>query len=298
MTETAMEKTSEQLRQEWEEHPRYRYRTCAPDPDDPRRAAGDSRLTLDAWSGADRNGSEPQKQREARQEAAIDACFGCAVMVQCDAYAMSVRWVNGAPKLAEPEGVWGGRTALERHRLLIESKPELKAEPAPDRMFRTEQKQAVLQALAHCWEPVEVAREAGLPDVRTANWQRSALVRHLGLPKTASRMRVLETARERGLLEGVEVVPDDGSVPAIPRATENLVVSVEGQVLLWASKPAEVKPVERPVRRRGRGVRSRSARSRFRCVEGQLGLVDGEAVEGLAAVRAMFPAEIALEAAA
>ncbi|MFF8910554.1 WhiB family transcriptional regulator [Streptomyces olivaceoviridis] len=286
------------LRKAWEEHPRYRYRACAPDADHPGRAAGNIDLTLDAWSGEDRDGNEPQKDREARQAAAVDACFGCAVMQQCDAYATSVRWVNGMPKLAEPEGIWGGRTALERHRLLIKSKPELKATPAPDRMFQTQQKQAVLQALAHCWEPVEVAREAGLPDVRTANWQRSALVRHLGLPKTASRMAVLEAARLRGLLEGLEVVPDDGSVPAIPRATENLVVSVEGQVLAWAAKAAELKPVESAVRRSGRGVRPVPMRQKFRRVKGQMGLVDGEAVGGLADVRELFPAEIALEAAA
>ncbi|MFG2359340.1 WhiB family transcriptional regulator [Streptomyces sp. NPDC048521] len=290
-----MEKSSEQLRREWEEHPRYRYRGCAPDEDDPRRAAGDHRLTLDAWSGADRDGSEPQKQREARQEAAIDACFGCAVMVQCDAYAMSVRWVNGVPKLAEPEGIWGGRTALERHRLLIESRPELKAKPAPDRMFQTEQKQSVLRALARCWEPVEVAQAAELPDVRTANWQRSALVRYLGLPKTASRMQVLEAAEKRGLLDGVEVVPDDGTVPAIPPASENLLMEFHGQVLLWPSKPAEVKA--RPRRRPGRGPRRVSLRHKFPSVEGQEDLVVVKA-EGLADVREMFPAEAAMEAVA
>ncbi|MFK0288270.1 hypothetical protein ACIQVL_48535 [Streptomyces sp. NPDC090499] len=284
------------LRKAWEEHPRYRYRACAPDLDDPRRAAGNLDLTLDAWSGADRDGGEPQKQREARQEAAIDACFGCAVMVQCDAYARSVKWVNGAPRLAEPEGIWGGRTALERHRLLIESRLETKA--APDRVFQTVQKQAVLRALARCWDPCEVALAAELPDVRTANWQRSALVRQLGLSKDASRMNVLEAARDRGLLDGVEVVPDDGTVPAVPPATENLLMEFQGQVLLWPSRPAEVKASGQARRRPGRGVRARSLRRRFARVEGQVDLAVAVPVERPAEVHALFPADRALEAAA
>jgi hypothetical protein len=95
----------------------------------------------------------------------------------------------------------------------------LEAEAAPDTRFETAQKRAVLQALAGAWDPYEVAARAGM-DVRTANWQRSQLVRLLGLPKDASRMRALAAARERGLLEGVDLVEDDGSVPAIPPPTK------------------------------------------------------------------------------
>lgn len=277
------------LRKAWEEHPRYRYRGCAPDPDDPRRAAGNLDLTLDDWSGSDRDGGEPQKEREARQAAAVDVCFGCAVMVQCDAYASSVVWVNGVPRVAEPEGVWGGRTALERHRMLIRSCPETKA--APDRRFQTVQKQAVLRALAGCWDPFEVAAAAGM-DVRTANWQRSSLVRLLGLPKDVTRMRALAVARERGLLEGVDVVEDDGSVPAVPPPTPTKAPArVEPtQLVLWdrdgqVDEPDTVRPPVR-VRRRSRAGRVVS------------GLTLDDALTPAASVQSVFPSHVALEAAA
>jgi hypothetical protein len=157
-------------------------------------------------------------------------------MVACDAYASSV---GADGKLAEPEGVWGGRRALERHKALIKARHAVAA--APNRRFETAQKRAVLQALASCWEPFEVAAAASRllvswgeapMDVRTANWQRSSLVRLLGLPKDASRMRALAVARERGLLEGVAVVPDDGSAPAVPPPTK---------------VPAAVEPAAKPV---------------------------------------------------
>ncbi|MGV9891650.1 helix-turn-helix transcriptional regulator [Streptomyces sp. NPDC003395] len=250
------EKSTEQLRREWLNHPRYRYRGCAPDVDHPRRAAGNLELTLDAWSGADRDGGEPQREREARQAAAIDVCFDCPVMVQCDVYASSVVWHHGVPRLAEPEGIWGGRTALERHRRLIRSRPE--TTPAPDRVLRTPQKTAVLKALATCWDPFEVAEAAGL-DVRTANWQRSSIVTKLGLPKDASRMRALAAARERGLLDGVEVVADDGSVPAVPPPTK-----------LPSPEPVPVAPVVSVLPRRRRG--------RVRVIPGQLSFDDALAL--------------------
>lgn len=201
------------LRKAWEEHPRFRYRGCAPDVDEPLRAAGNLDLTLDAWSGVDREGSEPQKEREARQAAAIDVCFGCAVMVQCAAYANSI---TADGRLAEPDGIWGGETALARHKALIAARHAAPA--APDRRFATPQKQAVLRAFAAVWDPYEVAEAAGV-DVRTANWQRSNLVTLLGLPRTATRGQLLAAAAERGLLEGVSVVADDGGVPAIPPPT-------------------------------------------------------------------------------
>lgn len=267
---------------EWTEHRFYRYRGCAPDPDEPGMAVGSAgvdgqgrpvRVSVDAWLGEDRDGGEPQKVREARQASAKEVCLRCPVMVQCDAYASTV---TPEGRLVEPEGIRGGRTALERHRALIKSRqaaPVLAPSPAPDRLLDTKQKRDVLRALAVCWEPVEVMVAAGMPDVRTANWQRSALVRLLGLPKTATRMEVLEAARARGRLEGIRVVADDGSVPAIPPATEDVLMEVRGQVLLWPAKRAEVLPSasEPGCRRRrvGRGLRSRSLRSRFRAVPGQ-----------------------------
>jgi hypothetical protein len=263
----------------WTEDRFYRYRGCAPDPDEPRLAAGSAgvdaqgrpvRVSVDAWLGEDRDGGEPQKVREARQDAAVRVCLSCPVMVKCDAYANTL---TADGRLVEPEGIRGGRTALERHRALIKARqaePARAPRPAPDRLLDTKQKRDVLAALAVCWEPVEVMVAAGMPDVRTANWQRSALVRLLGLPKTATRMQVLEAARARGRLEGVRVVADDGTVPAIPPATEDVLMEVRGQVLLWPSKRSEVLPASGLHRRRpGRGLRSRSLRSRFRAVPGQ-----------------------------
>jgi hypothetical protein len=214
---TEVEKSSEQLRVEWLEHRHFRYRGCAPDADDPLRMAGNPELPVGAHHGPDAFQPEGQKERMAREDAAIEVCLSCPVMVQCDAYASSVVWVNGAPRLAEPDGVWGGRRSLERHKALIAAR--LEAAAAPDRRFQTPQKQAVLRALAGAWDPFEVAAAAGM-DVRTANWQRTRLVHLLGLPKDATRMKALETARERGLLEGVEVRADDGTVPAVPPPTK------------------------------------------------------------------------------
>jgi len=221
------------------EHRFYKYRGCAPHPDDGSRAAGDPSLGVDAWCSPNVEGGESQRERAAREAAVKGVCGRCPVMAQCAAYASSV---TAEGRLAEPDGVWGGRTALERHRELIRARCAEDLVPAPDRLFRTPQKQAVLAALAVCWEPCEVAWRAGMPDVRTANWQRSQLVRLLGLPKSASRMRVLEAARVRGLLEGVRVVPDDGSVPAVPSGLGDLLLEVDGQFLLWPSRRSEVLP--------------------------------------------------------
>ena len=207
--------SSSVLRQEWEEHRYFRYRGCAPDPDVPGRAAGDTSLSLDAWHGEDRDGSEPQRVREARQAAAIDVCLGCPVMVQCDAYASSVVVDGGKARLAEPDGIWGGRTALERHRRFIARRHEVAAQ-APVRQMRTRQRLRVLEALAVHADAEAVAQAAGV-DVRTANWQRSRLVTQLNLCKeTATRLELLEAAVEQGLLERSVVVADDGSVPAVP----------------------------------------------------------------------------------
>lgn len=208
-----VEKSSEQLYREWLGHLHFKYRGCAPDADDPKRMAGDPSLHVGAHHAPDAWSPEGQKERHAREERVIAVCNGCSVREACDSYASSV---TPAGKLAEPDGVWGGRRALERHRALI--KERVAAVAAPNRCFETAQKQAVLRALAECWNPFEVAARAGM-DVRTANWQRSSLVRLLGLPKDVSRMRALAVARERGLLEDVELVPDDGTVLAIPPHT-------------------------------------------------------------------------------
>jgi hypothetical protein len=271
------------LRKAWEGHPRYRYRGCAPDVDEPGRAAGNLDLTLDAWSGVDREGSEPQKEREARQAAAIDVCFGCAVMVQCAAYANSI---TADGRLAEPDGIWGGETALARHKALIAARHAAPA--APDRRFATPQKRAVLAAFASVWDPYEVAERAGV-DVRTANWQRSNLVTLLGLPRTASRGQLLAAAAERGLLDGVSVVADEGGVPAIPPPTRmptppEPVVETPAALETTAAgarmalpEPGPYEPVRVP----------RPRRDRFTDIDGQLALWEAELSE-LAPVHDLF----------
>ncbi|MGW2739169.1 WhiB family transcriptional regulator [Streptomyces sp. NPDC001288] len=243
---TSMEKSSEQLRTEWVGHRYFRYRGCAPDPDQPQQMAGNPDLHVGAHHGPDAWEPEGQKARRAREAAAMEVCLSCPVMVACDLYASSVR-PDG--KLAEPDGVWGARTSLERHKALIARR--VAGAAAPARVFETEQKRAVLRALAGAWDPFEVAAAAGM-DVRTANWQRSSLVRLLGLPKTVSRMRALAVARERGLLEGVVVVADDGTVPAIPpptRVPELALIPPVPVVLVQAAAEGSCRGV-RPRRRR------------------------------------------------
>lgn len=229
MTATDSRATARIAYLEWTEHRFYAYRGCAPDTDDPRRAAGNPELSLDAWCGGeDRDGAASQKERRAQDAAALEVCLGCPVMVACDRYANSV---TPEGKLAEPDGIRGGRTALERHRAFIARRHEV-AVAAPDRRFDTPQKRAVLAALAVRWDAVEVAVEAsrllalwgegpvGGMDVRTANWQRSVLVTLLNLNKqTATRREVLAQAVRRGLVSASVVVDDDGTVPAVPPPT-------------------------------------------------------------------------------
>ncbi|MET9436974.1 WhiB family transcriptional regulator [Streptomyces sp. NPDC006551] len=189
------------------EHRHYRYRGCAPDPDQPARAAGDPDLSVDAWSsGPD---GEEQRDRIARQSAAIAVCGRCPVAAACRTYANS-ELPDGA--LAEPEGIWGGQIALERHRARIARRHQGNLVRA-----RSAQKQRVLAALAQHTRPEDVATAAGM-DVRTANWQRSFLVTILGLDKArATRRELLDTALAHGLLpDGVVIVPD-GPVP-VPAA--------------------------------------------------------------------------------
>lgn len=221
------------------EHRFYKYRGCAPDPDDPRVAAGDTRLSVDAWLPPTSDGGESQQERHAREEAAIGVCRVCPVVEACDAYASSL---SGAGRLAEPYGVLGGRRALERHRVLVALRHAERARQESadgagagglvagrvrvDRL-RTAQKLAVLEALAVCWEPAEVAGRAGV-DVRTANWQRSNVVTLLGLPRDVSRMRLLAVVRELGLLAGVRVVDDGGGVPAVAKPTKTTSRGLEG----------------------------------------------------------------------
>jgi hypothetical protein len=224
----------------WTEHPFYRYRGCAPDPDNPRRAQGDPSLSLDAWHGPDLDGGEGGKERRSREEAAKRVCRGCPVRQWCDAYASSVVGAGDAARLAEPRGVWGGRTALERHRRFIDHRHEVVA-AAPTSHVRTPQKQRVLQALAASANPWEVARVAGV-DLRTANWQRSRLVTQFSLDRVhATRRELLRVAVERGLLDAAVVVDDDGSVPAVPPPPPR----IRGRAAVRAGSPAGVRSASR-----------------------------------------------------
>lgn len=290
MTDARKELSSEQLRMAWVEHRFFRYRGCAADAVDPRRMAGNPELPVGAHHAPDAWVVEGQRERLAREAAAEEVCLSCPVMVQCDAYANSVvTGADGVARLAEPDGVWGGRRALERHRAFIAARHVAAA--APDRRFQTPQKQAVLRALASFWDPFDVASWAGM-DVRTANWQRSSLVRLLGLPKDVSRMRALAAARERGLLEGVTVVADDGSVPAVPPPTKLPAPALPGTSALFTSSAAKassegVERVCRPVGSRRRRVCSVPA--------GQLSFDDALAP---APVTPLFSASTSLGAAA
>ncbi|MFF4527047.1 WhiB family transcriptional regulator [Streptomyces bluensis] len=252
----------------WTEHRWYRYRGCAPDPTDPSRMAGNPELLVGAHLAPDVDGGEPQADRLLREDAAVEVCLGCPVMVQCDAYANSV---TPDGRLAEPDGVWGGRRALERHRAFIAKRHEVAAAvPDPDRKLRTKQKLAVLAGLAVHTDPYEVAQAAGV-DVRTANWQRARLTRQLGLAHTASRGELLAAASVRGLIEGVTVVEDDGSVPAIPPLTHMPAVEAPEP----APEPAAVEdaPAGGPLRLQS------PRRDRFTDVSGQLALWEAELCE-------------------
>ncbi|NUS82754.1 MAG: hypothetical protein HOY75_08370 [Streptomyces sp.] len=253
---------------------------------------------MGAHHGPDAFVVEGQRERRAREAAAVEVCLQCPVMVACDRYANSV---TSDGKLAQPEGVWGGRRGLERRRAFDRTRPVVQDDAVVDsvRKLCTPQKRAVLGALAVCWEPAEVMVRAGLPDVRTANWQRSAITRLLGLSKSASRMQVLEAAAGRGLLDGVSVVADDGSVPAVPLATEDVLAEVAGQVLLWPARRAEVQGAHH--HRAGRGVwRAPSLRRKFTAVVGQEGLPLAGPVDDLPGVAEVLPllAPALLEAAA
>lgn len=256
-------------RDEFTDHPHYKYRGCAPDPDDPAVAAGNPDVPVTAWDAPTADGGEPQTERIARERAAIDVCVGCAVMVQCLAYGSSV---TREGRLAEPHAILGGLTALERHRQFVKARQQAAAapKPAPVRQLRTPQKLAVLRALAAHAGPGEVAAAAGM-DLRTANWQRSILRTKLGLPETASRMQLLDAAAAAGLLGGVRVVRDDGSVPAVPPPGKTAATAATPKQQALATAPAPVPDLAYDAPRRPR-TRSGRRQGRFTAVTGQLPL--------------------------
>lgn len=228
-------------------HPYYRYRGCAPDPDQPDRAAGDPELSWRAWEAPDTNGGEDQKVKLRREAQAKAVCARCPVQQACLTYATST---NDEGRIAVEHGILGGATGLERDRIFIRNRiASLDEEQAAaaDRRLRTEQKLAVLRALAAHADPYAVAAAAGV-DVRTANWQRSAITTLLGLDKhEATRGQLLAAAAERGLLAGVPVVPDDGTVLAVPApgttpTTVTPAVAEHTPATLPAPRPASLAP--------------------------------------------------------
>ena len=192
--------------QELTDHPYYKYRGCAPDPDDRRVAAGDPSLSVDAWQAPDVDGGEEQEERAARVRAVKAVCGRCPVLAACAVFGASV---GADGRLAERHSILGGLTAVERTKALVQERHEVPVvvEPAPDEQLRTGQKLAMLRAWAAHEDPGRVAAAAGL-DLRTANWQRARITTQLGLPKAAPRAQVLEAAVARGLLSRGEVVAD------------------------------------------------------------------------------------------
>jgi hypothetical protein len=215
------------LRQAWTEHRFYKYRGCAPDVDDPTKAAGDPELSVDAWCPPDLDGGEDQTVRREREAAAVRVCKACPVLEKCRAYANSV---SAEGRLVEEFGVLGGQRSLERLNAFVRHRHEVVA-AAEDRQVRTPQKLAVLRALAAHRTPEAVAAAAGM-DVRTANWQRSRLTTQLGLPAGASREALLEAAVARGLLEA----PKPEARCRVPGLRRDRFTDVAGQLALWEAE--------------------------------------------------------------
>ncbi|MFJ5886859.1 hypothetical protein [Streptomyces californicus] len=223
-----MNTTANTARQHLVDHLHYRYRGCAPDPDQPGKCAGDPEVTLDAWSPYTGDGSEPQKARHAREKTAIAICNRCPVLTLCRTYA-NTTVMEADPsgrqveRLTEPEGILGGELALTRHRALVKRKvaeAPSALTPSGDLVdARTPQKVAVLLALAAEVTDVRVARRAGM-DLRTCNWHRSVLCQLLGLNKeTATRDELLQVAVLRGLLPSARGVVWDGLWPVAAAPT-------------------------------------------------------------------------------
>lgn len=206
-------------RQALTDHPHYKYRGCAPDPDSPRMSAADDRVSLDAWLPYTGDGAEPQRERHARERAAVAICGHCPVRALCASYA-NTETADG--HLAEPEGIWGGELPLVRHRALIARRAAadaggLLASRLAD--ARTPQKRAVLLALARDTDAELVAHRAGM-DVRTSNWHRSALVTMLGLDReTATRDQLLAAALHHRLIPRSTRVRPDGRWPVAAAPT-------------------------------------------------------------------------------
>ncbi|GAA2770172.1 hypothetical protein [Streptomyces showdoensis] len=222
--------TTETAYTDFTEHRHYAYRGCAPDPDQPRMSAADDTLPLDAWARSTEDGGLPQALRREYERRAIAICNRCPVLAACRIYANTEVPGGG---LAEPDHIMGGQRSLDRHRALIASRtaqPVL-PEPAPTAALppaiaklspeSLAAKRRLLAALARETDEELVAYRAHM-DLRTANWQRSALCTLLGLDKeTASRELLLEAARACGILPARTRVVPDGRWPIVAAPSTN-----------------------------------------------------------------------------
>lgn len=224
------------------DHRFYKYRGCAPDPDQQGMAlaGGLGGVPLDVWGPYTDDGAEPQKVRLDRERLAKAVCARCPVLAACRVYAnTTVVDEDGVEHLVEPEGVMGGELALTRHRALIARRhaattesltdtPAAEPKPAAGNPGTTarglaedlsDQKKALLKALARETDSEAVAYRAGM-DVRTANWQRSYLVTLLGLDKEhATRDQLLAAAVDQGLLPKSARIRPDGRWPVAAAPT-------------------------------------------------------------------------------
>lgn len=227
------------------EHPRFKYRGCAPDPDEPHLAVGSQeledgrrvRVPVTSWQAPDIDGGEPTDVRVARETAAIDVCVECPVMMACHTYSNTL---DADGKLVEEFAVLGGERWQTRTRRLVEARSGMVPEAAPDDRFATDQKKAILKALALRWDAREIAQVA-LMNIRTANWQRSHLANLLGLSKDATRMQLLEAAQARGLIDAAWVRADDGSVPAVVTSMKARQETVQGPRRTAGRRPSRTK---------------------------------------------------------
>ncbi|MGW7283905.1 WhiB family transcriptional regulator [Streptomyces sp. NPDC054847] len=276
--------TARDAHQQFIGHRFYRYRGCAPDPDQPTQAAGDPDLPWRAWEAPDVDGGEDQAARLRREAAAKAVCARCPVQQACLTYGTST---NDEGRIAVEHGIFGGATMLERHRMFIRQRQATLDEEqaaAADRRLRTAQKLAVLRALAAHTDPYEVAAAAGV-DVRTANWQRSACCTLLGLDKlVATRGQLLAAAQERGLLDGVTIASGGEDVPAVPPPGTTPVAATSPATAPVAAVPAppqtavprHTPSAAAPARDETPPARGRRIpaphRGRFHAIRGQLSL--------------------------
>lgn len=198
--------------EQFTEHRHYIYRGCASDPDNPRHAAADPDLPLDAWTGTTIEGGMPNAERVKQQQRAIAICGRCPVLDACRTHAM----LPGSG-LAHTEGIRGGMTAGQRIRATHHT-------PAPSRKPLSHEqileaisgpKRAVLRQLARETDAELVAYRAGM-DLRSANWHRAKLCTLLGLDKeTATRAELLQAAVDHRILPARTRIVPDGPWPVV-----------------------------------------------------------------------------------